>query len=538
MPADGRRRSPRPRNWRAAPGRRRSLAPISSGRRRVAAVALPAHRAAADDEPSCAQAAGERCLAGRAGARRRSRVHRGQGRCTSAAQPAVQVLATSASAASRRVRSTHIYADGAEIVVDAYAPPSGLRARGQLGLPAPAAVAATARAELERGMSRRARWWSLDACGVGACRDAADYGDAGADTLGAPRRGRRRARPADARAPRPRVDRPDRRRAAGGRARRSTAACTRRPGQGLDDRALGAHGRRSRARRRPTRAASRPRSWRAGARPPAAACSATPRATASRRSSASASDHLRTGELIVYTSQDSVLQIAAHVDVVAAPTSSTRCARGARAMTGEHAVGPRDRPARSRARRARSRARGPPRLRAARRRAASYLDALGDAGVPVHARGQGRRPVRRRGIDARAPGADERGGARRRRRALLRELDDGLVFANLIETDQVYGHRKDVEGFHGALREIDARGRRVARAAARRRPARAHRRPRLRPDHAAHRPHPRARAAAGGRFAGHGGAATTGRWPTSGRAPALADRRATRRTCPATPFVP
>ena len=30
------------------------------------------------------------------------------------------------------------------------------------------------------------------------------------------------------------------------------------------------------------------------------------------------------------------------------------------------------------------------------------------------------------------------------------------MFANLVETDQVYGHRKDVEGFHGALREIDA----------------------------------------------------------------------------------
>jgi phosphopentomutase len=30
------------------------------------------------------------------------------------------------------------------------------------------------------------------------------------------------------------------------------------------------------------------------------------------------------------------------------------------------------------------------------------------------------------------------------------------VFVNLVETDQVYGHRKDVEGFHGALREIDA----------------------------------------------------------------------------------
>ena len=40
--------------------------------------------------------------------------------------------------------------------------------------------------------------------------------------------------------------------------------------------------------------------------------------------------------------------------------------------------------------------------------------------------------------------------------ALMRELDCGLVFTNLVETDQVYGHRKDVEGFHGALREIDA----------------------------------------------------------------------------------
>ena len=39
---------------------------------------------------------------------------------------------------------------------------------------------------------------------------------------------------------------------------------------------------------------------------------------------------------------------------------------------------------------------------------------------------------------------------------LIGELDDGLVFANLIETDQVYGHRKDAAGFHAALRLIDA----------------------------------------------------------------------------------
>jgi phosphopentomutase len=39
---------------------------------------------------------------------------------------------------------------------------------------------------------------------------------------------------------------------------------------------------------------------------------------------------------------------------------------------------------------------------------------------------------------------------------LLQELDEGLIFVNLVETDQVYGHRHDVEGFGEALKEIDA----------------------------------------------------------------------------------
>jgi phosphopentomutase len=37
----------------------------------------------------------------------------------------------------------------------------------------------------------------------------------------------------------------------------------------------------------------------------------------------------------------------------------------------------------------------------------------------------------------------------------MSELEGGLVFTNLIETDQVYGHRHDVRGFHRALQEID-----------------------------------------------------------------------------------
>jgi phosphopentomutase len=39
--------------------------------------------------------------------------------------------------------------------------------------------------------------------------------------------------------------------------------------------------------------------------------------------------------------------------------------------------------------------------------------------------------------------------------SLLSDLDSGLIFVNLVETDQVYGHRHDVEGFHQALIEID-----------------------------------------------------------------------------------
>src|SRR6185437_15396961 len=38
---------------------------------------------------------------------------------------------------------------------------------------------------------------------------------------------------------------------------------------------------------------------------------------------------------------------------------------------------------------------------------------------------------------------------------LLRTLDRGFVFTNLIETDQIYGHRHDLEGFQRALQEID-----------------------------------------------------------------------------------
>lgn len=163
--------------------------------------------------------------------------------------------------------------------------------------------------------------------------------------------------------------------------------------------------------------------------------------------------HLATGELILYTSQDSVLQLAAHADVVGETRLRRLCAQIRAEMEGEHAVG-------------RVIARpfaGTPGAfeRTAGRRDFSleppgptYLDAICDAGVPVHGVGKIRDLFAGRGLAEHhpAPGNAE---ALAVTSALLTGLDGGLVFTNLIDTDQLFGHRKDVEGFHDALREID-----------------------------------------------------------------------------------
>ncbi len=164
--------------------------------------------------------------------------------------------------------------------------------------------------------------------------------------------------------------------------------------------------------------------------------------------------HLRTGEVILYTSADSVLQLAAHVDVLREGELHAACAAARAVMIGEHAVGRviarpfRGRPgAFERTEGRRDFSLTPP--------SRSYLQELQAAGLPVHAVGKVRDLFAGVGIDVAHPGAtNERALAETT--ALLRELDAGLVFTNLVETDQRYGHRKDVDGFHEALRRIDA----------------------------------------------------------------------------------
>jgi phosphopentomutase len=164
--------------------------------------------------------------------------------------------------------------------------------------------------------------------------------------------------------------------------------------------------------------------------------------------------HLRTGEVILYTSADSVLQLAAHHDVLSEEDLVAACAAAREAMTGEHAVGRVI---------ARPFVGEPGAFRRTEGRkdfsvtppGRSYLEELQDAGVPVHAVGKVRDLFAGVGVDVYHPGASNARGLEAITE-LVCELDAGLVFANLVETDQVYGHRHDVEGFHGALREIDA----------------------------------------------------------------------------------
>jgi phosphopentomutase len=164
--------------------------------------------------------------------------------------------------------------------------------------------------------------------------------------------------------------------------------------------------------------------------------------------------HLATGELILYTSADSVLQLAAHVDVLDEPGLYRACEAAREVMTGEHNVGrviarPFDgEPGGFRRREGRRDYAAPPPGR-------SYLEELQHAGVTVHGVGKIRDLFAGVGIDVKHEGATNAKGIASITQ-LLRSLESGLIFANLVETDQVYGHRHDVEGFHAALRSIDA----------------------------------------------------------------------------------
>lgn len=164
-------------------------------------------------------------------------------------------------------------------------------------------------------------------------------------------------------------------------------------------------------------------------------------------------EHVRTGYPIVYTSADSVFQVAAHQDVVALQELYQMCEIARAMLTGEHAVGRViARPfigttgnfKRTEHRRDFSLA--PP--------GTTLLDLLQAAGKEVVGIGKIEDLFAGRGLTQRDHTETNRDGMA----ATLRWLDrdfTGLLFVNLVEFDMLWGHRRDSQGYAQALREVD-----------------------------------------------------------------------------------
>ena len=169
-------------------------------------------------------------------------------------------------------------------------------------------------------------------------------------------------------------------------------------------------------------------------------------------------EHVRTGFPIVYTSGDSVFQIAAHEEVIPIAELYRMCEIARQMLDGKHKVGrviarpflgtpgP-DGSGFKRTERRHDYAVEPPRP--------MLLDVLADKNVPVLGIGKIHDIYNGRGVDNYITTKNNMDGMEKLR-AALRTQPAGLVFINLVDFDMLYGHRKDVEGFARSLEEFDA----------------------------------------------------------------------------------
>ncbi len=166
-------------------------------------------------------------------------------------------------------------------------------------------------------------------------------------------------------------------------------------------------------------------------------------------------EHQATGKWIVYTSADSVFQLAAHEETIPLEELYEGCRIARELLTGKHAVG-------------RVIARpfvGEPAnyVRTANRhdfslepKRPNYLSLVREAGSTVVGVGKIWDIFAGCDIDESFPTRSNVEGITTTER-LLRELDHVLVFTNLVETDMLWGHRNDPVNFHRALQDFDRR---------------------------------------------------------------------------------
>ena len=165
-------------------------------------------------------------------------------------------------------------------------------------------------------------------------------------------------------------------------------------------------------------------------------------------------EHVRTGRPILYTSADSVFQVAAHQEVIPLDDLYAICATARKLLTGEHAVG-------------RVIARpfeGLPGhfTRTPHRRdfsleplGTTLLDLLVAHGDAVIGIGKIEDLFAGRGLTERDHTETNQDGMAASLRYLERDFT-GLLFVNLVECDMLWGHRRDPFGYAQALREVDA----------------------------------------------------------------------------------
>jgi phosphopentomutase len=165
-------------------------------------------------------------------------------------------------------------------------------------------------------------------------------------------------------------------------------------------------------------------------------------------------EHMRTGRPIVYTSADSVFQIAAHEDVISVPELYRVCEIARELLDGPNRVGrviarPFTGASAAEFRRTPRRhdyAIPPP--------PGMLLDRLSEAKTRVYAIGKISDVFLGRGVTDTVSTESNRDGMQKTLEG-LHELTDGFMWVNLVDFDMVYGHRNDIEGYASALEEFD-----------------------------------------------------------------------------------
>lgn len=165
------------------------------------------------------------------------------------------------------------------------------------------------------------------------------------------------------------------------------------------------------------------------------------------------SEHLRTGSPIVYTSADSVFQIAAHERVISLHELYRICETAREILCGPNEVGRViARPFEGEAGRF---------VRTSNRKdfavpppQGMLLDKLSEQQVPVYSVGKIADIFLQRGIRESVKSKDNDDGMHKTMQAMCKQ-PNGLIFVNLVDFDQLFGHRNDVDGYAEALEAFD-----------------------------------------------------------------------------------